>query len=357
MKKLIICASLLLCVSCVSNDQEGYSEEELAPDSEVGSEETSDNVADVLNDVEEVDPSVLSEDIDSQLESSEAVMEEEDSNVSEPLTDGDSPLVVEESVTDTDTESYKLSDSTEGFTNGTEPKPFIDEKEAKEIEAAEEAGEQELATDPDSEASELEKEYSQETLEAQSAGEVLTDSSLSDSKLATTSKSKSKVKSKKVATKSKASKKSKKVAASSYSPNNSSVEVEDYSANSEYVTYVVQPNDTLGSISTLMYGTKKSWKTIADYNHIKDPNKVYPGDVLKIKKTPSCKDLLTNYQASQKQSYTVEKGDTLAKISQKLLHSQDSWRYIWSFNKKIVPNPNRLSVGQVLTFIYPYPSK
>ncbi len=193
-------------------------------------------------------------------------------------------------------------------------------------------------------------------MEAESAGEVLTDTPSSISKPAKASKAKSKAskKSKKVATKSKASKK---VASSSYSPNNSSIDLEDYSEQSAYITYVVQPNDTLGSIATLMYGSKKSWKTIADYNNIQDPNKVYPGDVLKIKKTPSCKDLLTNYHASQKQSYTVEKGDTLAKISQKLLHSQDSWRYIWSFNKKLIPNPNRLSVGQVLTFIYPYPSR
>ena len=355
MRKVLIAVSLLLVsMGCVSNDQEAMLDD--GDELNLESDQVSDMSQDSSDLPEQVDPSVLSEIEDSSESTEASIMEEETDSVdSTPLTDGESPLVVEDEVSESDVEAYKLSDSTTDGNTTMEPKPFMDEKEVQDIEKAEQEAALELANEQDSQASDLEKEYSQETLSAQNDGVVDTSSIGNTNKKASKTQ---KVASSKSSKKTKSNKSSSSSSRpNSFSPNNLSTEVEEYNTNSNYVTYVVQPNDTLGSISTLMYGTQKSWKKIADYNNIQDPNKVFPGDVLKIQKTPSCKDLLTNYQASQKQSYTVEKGDTLAKISQKLLHSPNFWRYIWSFNKKNVPNPNQLRVGQVLTFIYPYPSK
>lgn len=48
--------------------------------------------------------------------------------------------------------------------------------------------------------------------------------------------------------------------------------------------YTVEPNDTLGKISQKVYGSAKKWKKIFEANsdHLKSPDKIYAGQVLKI---------------------------------------------------------------------------
>ena len=53
------------------------------------------------------------------------------------------------------------------------------------------------------------------------------------------------------------------------------------SSSSQYSTYVVKAGDTLSGIAT-RYGT--TWKVLAEYNSIKNPNLIYVGDVIKIPK-------------------------------------------------------------------------
>lgn len=52
----------------------------------------------------------------------------------------------------------------------------------------------------------------------------------------------------------------------------------------QYTTYTIQKNDTLQKISKKFYGTTKKWKKIYQENKdvIKDPDKIYPGLVIKI---------------------------------------------------------------------------
>lgn len=51
-----------------------------------------------------------------------------------------------------------------------------------------------------------------------------------------------------------------------------------------YTTYTVQKGDSLGKISKIVYGTADKWKIIYDANKdtLKNPNKIYPGQKLKI---------------------------------------------------------------------------
>ena len=48
------------------------------------------------------------------------------------------------------------------------------------------------------------------------------------------------------------------------------------------------------------------------------------------------------------EKYTVQKGDTLQKISQKFYSTTKKWTKIYEVNKDILKSPNRLYVGQVL---------
>jgi len=51
-----------------------------------------------------------------------------------------------------------------------------------------------------------------------------------------------------------------------------------------FTEYVVQRGDTLGDISRKVYGTASKWQKIYNFNSdvLKNPNKVYPGQKLKI---------------------------------------------------------------------------
>lgn len=68
-------------------------------------------------------------------------------------------------------------------------------------------------------------------------------------------------------------------------------------------TYTVKKGDTLSGIAS-KYGT--TYQELARINGIADPNKIYPGQVLKINGTAS---------SSSTQYYTVKSGDTLSKIA------------------------------------------
>lgn len=49
-------------------------------------------------------------------------------------------------------------------------------------------------------------------------------------------------------------------------------------------SYTVKKGDNLTKISIKFYGTGSKWRKIADYNKLKNPNKLYPGQKLKIPK-------------------------------------------------------------------------
>lgn len=65
-------------------------------------------------------------------------------------------------------------------------------------------------------------------------------------------------------------------------------------------TYTVQSGDTLSKISKQAYGTTKEWKVIYEVNQaiIKDPNLIYPGQVITIPDWPVGSVPATNAEAS-----------------------------------------------------------
>jgi len=60
-----------------------------------------------------------------------------------------------------------------------------------------------------------------------------------------------------------------------------------YEVASAKSTYVVQPNDSLSSISLKLYGDKVPWKKLLEWNpQITNPNLIYPGQILSISPSP-----------------------------------------------------------------------
>lgn len=98
--------------------------------------------------------------------------------------------------------------------------------------------------------------------------------------------------------------------------------------------YIVVAGDTLSKIAS-KYNT--TYQKLAEYNGIKNPNLIYPGQVIKIPGTTQIK------------YYVVQSGDNLSKIASKY---KTTWQKIYNDNKSIIGNnPNLIYAGQTLKII------
>ena len=104
--------------------------------------------------------------------------------------------------------------------------------------------------------------------------------------------------------------------------------------NSAEVNYVVKKGDTLSKIAS-NYNT--TYQKLANYNNINNPNKIYPGQIIKI---PSDSNTLVPTK------YIVKKNDSLTKIAKKY---HTTWQNIYEKNKNVIGNnPNKIKPGQIL---------
>lgn len=75
----------------------------------------------------------------------------------------------------------------------------------------------------------------------------------------------------------------------------------------EYITYVIQPGDTLSGIAR-RYGTTVT--ALTQLNKLSDPDKIYAGNTLKVPENGTDVDSSTQY-------YTIQPGDTLSEIARR----------------------------------------
>lgn len=114
------------------------------------------------------------------------------------------------------------------------------------------------------------------------------------------------------------------------------------------VSYTIQSGDTLWKIAEEYYGSGQLWQKIFEDNKdiIKDPNKIYAGQVIVIYLNQGENDDSTaivegNY-------YTVQAGDTLYKIAEKFYGKGRRWRKIYQANKNVIKTPECIYEGQVI---------
>ena len=104
--------------------------------------------------------------------------------------------------------------------------------------------------------------------------------------------------------------------------------------------YVVQKGDTLASVAAI-YGI--SWKQLAEYNNISNPNILIVGYELRIPSGTSSSFTSGSVDVPG-QEYVVVKGDTLSGIASMY---DTSWKRLAEYNN--LSNPNRLVVGQKIS--------
>ena len=108
--------------------------------------------------------------------------------------------------------------------------------------------------------------------------------------------------------------------------------------------YTVQTGDTLYDISDKYYGTGIYFDDIAEYNGIEDPSHIMPGDTIKLPNIESDKEV----QPTTIQTYTVQAGDNLTTICQKI-YGDDSYNLALKLAEyNGIEDPNMIKQGQVL---------
>ena len=117
---------------------------------------------------------------------------------------------------------------------------------------------------------------------------------------------------------------------------NSNTQVDDSNNNennNKNINYVVKKGDTLSKIAA-KYNT--TYQYLANYNNISNPNKIYPGEIIKVPQKESINPT----------TYIVKKGDTLSSIAYKY---GTTWKKLYNKNKdKIGSNPNKIYPGMIL---------
>jgi len=117
-------------------------------------------------------------------------------------------------------------------------------------------------------------------------------------------------------------------------------------------TYVVAAGDTFIGIAEKVYGDKTRWQEIFEANRkqVSDPSRLAVGQRLIIPSVVKSelkaeKSLLPSVGSL---SHVVQRGDTLYKLAEKYYGDGSHWEDIHAANRKAIPNPNRLELGQRL---------
>jgi len=104
------------------------------------------------------------------------------------------------------------------------------------------------------------------------------------------------------------------------------------------VYHTVAKGDSLSAISRTHYGVLPLYDMIFDANKpmLKDPDEIYPGQVLRI-------------PPIEAPTYTVAKGDTLGKIAKHWYGDAKKYTAIYEANTDKLSSPDAIDIGQVLT--------
>lgn len=116
------------------------------------------------------------------------------------------------------------------------------------------------------------------------------------------------------------------------------------------LSYMVVKNDTLGKISSKIFGTPARWRHLAKFSGLEDPNKIYPGDIIYYQLNEQSLAFATNYENLSKDELTVREGDTLGKLALRVYGNSKHWKYIWRQNGQIT-DPDDLVAGSKLVLV------
>lgn len=118
-------------------------------------------------------------------------------------------------------------------------------------------------------------------------------------------------------------------------------------------TYIVQAGDTLGRIAERFYGNAALYEQLARVNNIKNPDLIFPGQIITIPRDLTVAYDYQNNEAvvvpayEEERTYTVSFGDKLDCIVKKLYGVNDRELVNQFATWNNIPDPNRINAGDV----------
>lgn len=115
--------------------------------------------------------------------------------------------------------------------------------------------------------------------------------------------------------------------------------------------YIVQPGDTLGTISRVVYGSRKLWRSLASLNNLDENSKIFPGDAIKYNADKNTMSFESEWENLPQSTVTVRSSDTLSAIAARVMGNPAYWKLLWRWNESVVSNPHRISPGSTLKYV------
>ncbi len=116
----------------------------------------------------------------------------------------------------------------------------------------------------------------------------------------------------------------------------------------------VRRGETLAAIARTYYGTTALSDELATFNGVPDPTRLQPGLRLQIPErtllgatspAPSAPVITLAMH-----TYTVQSGDTLSELAQKLMGTARKTNELWTLNKTVMTSPDDLKPGMKLQY-------
>ncbi len=118
------------------------------------------------------------------------------------------------------------------------------------------------------------------------------------------------------------------------------------------MAYIVQPGDTLSKISKRIFSDMNRWRELAAASAVKNPNLIYPGDVIFYQLDSSSVAFAKRYENKQREETPVKSGESLSDVSKRIYGNSNQWAFLWRMNEHI-GNPNALEAGTSVYYVSP----
>jgi len=118
------------------------------------------------------------------------------------------------------------------------------------------------------------------------------------------------------------------------------------------MAYLVQKGDTLSKIAKRVFSNMDRWRELAVSSSVKNPNRIYPGDVIFYQLDQTTLAFAKKYESLERKLTPVRKGESLTEVSKRIYGDKDQWKFLWRHNDQI-NDPTHLKVGSLVYYVSP----
>lgn len=116
------------------------------------------------------------------------------------------------------------------------------------------------------------------------------------------------------------------------------------------MAYIVQKGDTLSKLAKRIFGDQERWHDLAEASALSNPNRIYPGDVIYYQLDKVTVAFAKDYENLERKEVSVNEGETLSEVSQRVYGDPSAWKMLWRHNDKI-SDPNHLQLGSIVYYV------